>query len=311
MQKRILLSLLGIKLNLPYETEAMRAVRAYLYTLLIPIFFIFFYFTAMGYVILLTLFTITKTPVDSPLSLSVLLGALAFVHYLRCAFLGWKKATENKTQNNEEVDLHLRFSSYVREIARLRGTPVIPVYASNVAYFAELRGYRETSIIAVSPQVAHAEDTVSVLGALAHELGHAVLPLGNFTFALCCPWFSRVDIFLKLLEHYLLTESGVKPTTPKKKGVIVVRQRHKLAMFLFRVLLPVSSYRVSEAREYAADALGALILGHTFPLISILSMIHSREVQLVGIPRLLSTHPRTTHRIAVLEKMEQLARTTR
>lgn len=315
MRKRILLSLLGFKLDLPYEREAMRAVRAYLHTLILPIFVMFSFFTFVGFVIALAFSLVITTTGFHVLLGTVFLGVSMLASYVWSAHRGWTvaHAGAHHLRTNETLKFHAGLSSYVEHMGLVRGTPVIPVYESNVMHFAEIRGYRASSFIVVESQMLHAHDRLPAIGALAHELGHAIIPFGNFMYALCTLQLTVVDEAVRSLEHYLLTEAALSATFPKQGRGIEVTVRHKSAMYWFRTLWRYSSYRVSVAREDAADALAVLVLGHTYPLIAVLAQIGARELEMRTElpPRLLQTHPRTEARVTALMDIEQSARTTR
>ena len=311
MHLRIWLALLGVPMGLPFERDALRAVRRYLATLILPCMLLLATSCAVGCLITFVVSLCVSVTREYFFSGIVICSTLILASGVGVMYRAYVNGTilGNQTKRGEKSVLHIALSEYVERISRARNTPIVPVYESSAVNVAELRGHRETWSIVVSSRATQPLDQLPIIGAIAHELGHAVLPLGNFTRHMCIHLLSVIDAVLLLLEAYLLSEAGVYVHGRMRNHKVTVQRRHVFAVFLFRVLWPISSYPIKQANEHAADALSAMILGHTYPIITLLT--HVSVVEEGQPPALLSSHPRTRMRLGALMAMERNAQQAR
>ncbi len=279
---RLFLLAIGWRTRDPYEREAARSVRSFLATLLFPL-----AMTFAAYAVLCFMFTLN---VRIALLFSVTLVIVGAVP--ACFF---PSDTSLKSGVEKTFTFHALQTRIVEMIsAKFSIRQKIPVYLADLGGIqAGFITYALRPAIIVDFEIARRCGHVSLSGIVCHEVGHAVLPFGNELFSYIT-FFQRVyvDSFLNKAESKCWRDS-------------------KYPLFwrmIAKTVAKVSSYPCQRRREYACDAIAALLLHDVFPLVVGLKNVAEDDSRPV-IESLL-THPPPHLRInALLDMNDAVSRT--
>ncbi len=289
MSVRMFLLALGWKTTNLYESEAARAVRSYLVWLIFPTMLTLLVLWCIGFL----------------LTLHVVYGFyFALCAFVGCAFLVHFSPLQHSL--HEKLEKTFMLDVYLTQVAaaiakKYHIGSVVPVYiaalggpnASLIAHFGK-------PAIVIDYALAHRYGRRSLSGIVCHELGHLVLPLGrNFFYAITFLQFS-VDELLYHAHAQILRQK----TVPSVLGALRTLAWETCA----RLAWYASSYPGSHRREYACDALAALLLRDAVPLLVALACMGEDIAQNTCS---LSAHPKWQSRIDALRAIDFAASPSR
>ncbi|OGX09007.1 MAG: hypothetical protein A2Z88_05325 [Omnitrophica WOR_2 bacterium GWA2_47_8] len=290
MYARMFLLALGWATHDPYEREAARAVRSYLIWLLIPIAMLLFVFMGLG-------FLLTRD----------IRFALVVTIFVACAlpilFLGTPKERISR-EIVKSLELHDMQSWVVRCLSKKHSIKkMIPVFIADLKVLqARYVSCAPTPVILIDKILARRCEYRSLSGIVCHEVGHHVLPLGLDFFSIVTVFqIASVDNLvdharMKLLERSQLIERYEQVCGwSKGRGEMILPPQ--LWGLVYRVFWVFSSYPGHHRREYACDAISALLLRDVVPLIVGLGIAIKGEAESLSD---LSTHPSLQKRITAL-----------
>lgn len=311
MHRRILLALLGFKMGLPYEREALRAVRRYLWSLLFPFLFSLSWWILLSSAVLSLFAFVAPELFWNLVSTGAFLGIFAFVIYTLWLFALSPShfLAESTAREAAGITKHEQLTYYARAIADRVNAPTVVVYEfKGTCYHSCLVGHNEeTWKILVSNETGRDVDPLGIIGIIAHELAHAVLPLGLRCFFLCTiklAWIDRMLLWIDRIYWSDLADEIRRSVGSRGETTPLLRPlRGSACAILFRILFLMSSYRISVIREHAVDAIAVLMLGHTYPLHELFVRLEKEDGAMSG--RFLGTHPLVRARINALRKMDE------
>lgn len=210
----------------------------------------------------------------------------------------------------------------VRQFAERAGLPMPRVYIINNPQpnaFATGRSPSRAAV-AVSTGLMETLNREELAGVIAHELAH-IKNRDTLTMAVAATIGGAVSMFAQYLQIGAIFGSGRNDD----RGVGMIGTL--AAMILAPLAATLVQMSISRSREYAADRMGAMLVGNPMWLASALQKINSKARQIIneraeaipaaahmfiinplngrGIDSMFSTHPNVENRIA---KLEALAR---
>lgn len=291
MYARMFLLALGWRTHDPYEREAARAVRSYLIWLLIPLTLSLLAFMGVGYALTM----------DIRFAVALTL-AMVCAGVLASLFGTLRQRMPIEIVNT--LVLHGFQSGVVRRLSKKHGIKkMILVFATDLkglqAYYLPCA---RAPVILIDKVLARRCEHRSLSGIVCHEVGHAVLPLG-------IDFFSYATIFQEAFVDRLVYHAQVKLSERKllvkyyrqifgwSRGQSETILPPHLWTLVYRVCWVFSSYPGQHRREYACDAIAALLLRDVVPLIVGLGIAIKGEA---GSLSDFSTHPSLQKRITAL-----------
>lgn len=272
MQMRLFLLAIGWRTRDPYEREAARSIRSFLVLLLLPLAMMF-----VAYAIFCYAFTLNVRIAALFSVILIVVGAVPTYFFPVDTLL--RRGTE------ETFALHAVQTRIVATISAKFGIhKIIPVYLADLGGIqAGFITYDQKPAIIVDLEIVRRCGNMSLSGIVCHEVGHSVLPFGNELFSYIT-YFQRmyVDSFLYLAE------------SKSWKGTKYPRFWRSAA----KIAAKLSSYPGQHRREYACDAIAALLLHDVFPIVVGLEIVS--EENLTPVIESLLTHPKTPARIRAL-----------
>lgn len=301
MHTRIFLLALGWRTHDPYERAVARAVRSYLVWLLVPVALSLVVFIGFGY-------ALTKDIWLASVFTLCIASSAMFSSFLGTFQPGLSRGFA------DTLVLHVFQSGVVHSLSRKHGIKkMIPVF---IADLKEKQAYYQncasSPLILVDKELALNCSNRSLSGIVCHEVGHAVLPLGIKFFAYVTitqrAFFDKLVHYatLRQLNRLLLSERYEQTFGWSKEQAERILPPHLWGL-VSRIFWIFSSYPGNYRREYACDAISALLLRDVVPLIAGLRIITDAEPELlIGF----STHPSPKKRIAALLAIDAAAANT-
>lgn len=208
----------------------------------------------------------------------------------------------------------------VRQLSERAGLPMPRVYIINNPQpnaFATGRSPSRAAV-AVSTGLMETLNRDELAGVIAHELAH-IKNRDTLTMAVAATIGGAVSMFAQYLQIGAIFGSGRNDD----RGVGMIGTL--AAMILAPLAATLVQMSISRSREYAADRMGAMLVGNPMWLASALQKINSKARQIIneraeaipaaahmfiinplngrGIDSMFSTHPNVENRIAELEAL--------
>lgn len=208
----------------------------------------------------------------------------------------------------------------VRQLAERAGLPMPRVYIINNPQpnaFATGRSPARAAV-AVSTGLMETLNREELAGVIAHELAH-IKNRDTLTMAVAATIGGAVSMFAQYLQIGAIFGSGRNDD----RGVGMIGTL--AAMILAPLAATLVQMSISRSREYAADRMGAMLVGNPLWLASALQKINTKARQIInqraeaipaaahmfiinplngrGIDSMFSTHPNVDNRIAELEAL--------
>ena len=197
----------------------------------------------------------------------------------------------------------------MQNISREKNIPPIAVYIrKDQSWNAQAHRYGPSRFISINEVLHIFLSEYELRGALAHELGHFVIPLGEEAYDYSHLHVLGIGNKLTLYfedKAWMMYEKQYIPLDMFKQDG---ENRWKYAQFRWLLKIAyacsmVSIFPSSRKRELVADACSALILRDAMPLLGALSnSLNGKKIM-----RISSTHPSNKERIANLRGIEESA----